>query len=342
MDIRIHLDREQPTYTNEDVVSGHVMLRNGAQLDITAITIKLSGSATSRLNSNKLTQSHQLFERTEQAFPPSQYATWFTSRKVTIPPGEHAFPFSIRFPQVSECYKATTDVCGKRPASRRTHHLLRKLPPSSGDKTTPEEIKYFLEATVRPDGILCRTQKATRDVYFRHVSTISHILPSLTGKETVTCSSGSNSSLSPLTCEIEAKLLNGPFLLLGQPISLNVDVIKLNLDECKSGVFLHNFQTMLIETTEVRARDSMEVHTRSCVIQTTTRVQYEPRCMVGSTLSFDDSLWSRHCVPLHLTPTFETCNISRSYKLEIRLGIEFGRNNVGYYPWSVELYDHRS
>lgn len=60
MDIRIHLDGEQPTYTNEDVVSGHVMLRNGAQLDITAITIKLSGSATSRLNSNKLTQSHQV------------------------------------------------------------------------------------------------------------------------------------------------------------------------------------------------------------------------------------------------------------------------------------------
>lgn len=60
MDIQIHLDREQPTYTNEDVVSGHVILINGAQLDIAAITIKLSGSATSRLNSGKLTQSHQV------------------------------------------------------------------------------------------------------------------------------------------------------------------------------------------------------------------------------------------------------------------------------------------
>lgn len=129
--------------------------------------------------------------------------------------------------------------------------------------------------------------------------------------------------------------MNGPFLLLGHPILLNVDVVNLNLDECKSGVFLRNFQTMLIETTEVRARGSMEVHTRSCVIQTTTRVQHEPNAMVGSTWSFDDSLWSQHCVPLHLTPTFETCNISRSYKLEIRLGIEFGRNNVGHYSWSV-------
>ncbi|BCR87765.1 uncharacterized protein ACHE_40329S [Aspergillus chevalieri] len=123
--------------------------------------MKLSGSATSRLDSGKLTQSHQLFGRVEQVFPPDKCAAWFTSRTVTIPPGEHAFPFSIRFPQVSECYKTSpTDVSGKRPGGRRKHHLLRKLPPSSGGKTTPEEIKYFLEATVRQDGILRRTQKA--------------------------------------------------------------------------------------------------------------------------------------------------------------------------------------
>lgn len=123
--------------------------------------------------------------------------------------------------------------------------------------------------------------------------------------------------------------------MLGQPISLDVNVINLDLDECKSGVFLRNFQTMLIETTEIRARDFMEVHTRSCVIQTSTRLQNEPQSMAGSTLRFDNGLWSQHCVPLHLTPTFETCNISRSYKLEIRLGIEFDRNNVGHDSWSL-------
>lgn len=126
--------------------------------------------------------------------------------------------------------------------------------------------------------------------------------------------------------------MNGPFLLLGHPILLNVEIINLDLDECKGGVLLRNFQSMLIETTEVRARRSMEVHTRSWVIQTMTRGQTEPVSMAGSTLTFDGRLWSQHCVPLHLTPTFETCNISRSYKLEIRLGIEFGRNDVGHYP----------
>lgn len=69
------------------------------------------------------------------------------------PPGRH--------PQVSECYKVSpTDIPSKRPTGRRTHHLLQKLPPSSGSKITPEEIKYFLEATLQQDGILCRTRKA--------------------------------------------------------------------------------------------------------------------------------------------------------------------------------------
>jgi len=60
MDIRIQLDREHSAYTNEDVVSGHVILNNDVQFDIAAITMKLSGSATSRLDSGKLTQSHQV------------------------------------------------------------------------------------------------------------------------------------------------------------------------------------------------------------------------------------------------------------------------------------------
>lgn len=204
MDIRIHLDREQPTYTNEDVVSSHVILSNGAQLDMTAIMIKLSGSATSRLNSGKLTQSHQVcsllpsfhcqgadqmrcsflkgtnkYSLQVSARVGSRLARWLSLREnmlfhfrsgwvvdflpcISIRYTIYSLnPGIMQFPQVSECYKASpTQVSGKRPAGRRTHHLLRKLPPSSGGKSTPEEIKYFLEATVRQDGILCRTQKA--------------------------------------------------------------------------------------------------------------------------------------------------------------------------------------
>ncbi|OJJ37007.1 hypothetical protein ASPWEDRAFT_170504 [Aspergillus wentii DTO 134E9] len=199
IDLRVQLDREQAVYTNEDAVSGHIILRNEAQVDVAAITVTLSGSATSRLRSGKLTESHQvtilnsfkgplvfdsarqLFKRVEQVFPLNPGSSWFTnSRAMSLGPGEYTFSFSIRvctaplticlgsvyltsgifqFPQVSECYKGSSASHDKRPTNRRRHHLLRKLPPSTGDSSTPGEIKYLLEATVRQDSLLSGTQK---------------------------------------------------------------------------------------------------------------------------------------------------------------------------------------
>ncbi|KAE8389103.1 hypothetical protein BDV23DRAFT_173412 [Aspergillus alliaceus] len=312
MDIQILLDKMHPVYTNQDQVSGHVILRNEAELDIATITIKLSGSATSRLDSGKLTESHELFTRSEQILPPGNCAGLFTSRAVTIPPGEHSFPFSIMFPQVSECYKSnTTDATRKRPSSHEPHHLLRKLPPSAGNRRTPEEISYVLEASIVQDGLIRRTH-ATRDISIHPVSTIRQPFHTLKARTSVTCNTTASGRLSPpLIYDIEAELVNGPFLLLGHPIAL---------------------ATLLLETTEVRACGSMQSFTRPWVIQTMTNLR-RPLVAgrgptVGSVLNLDGSLWSRHRVPLHLTPTFETCNISRNYKLEVRLGIDFGQNNT--------------
>jgi hypothetical protein len=61
MDIQIQLDRKPPIYTNEDVISGRVILRSDAQMDIATITINLSGTATSRLDLGKLTESHKVY-----------------------------------------------------------------------------------------------------------------------------------------------------------------------------------------------------------------------------------------------------------------------------------------
>ncbi|GAT29916.1 hypothetical protein RIB2604_03102510 [Aspergillus luchuensis] len=113
MEVEIQLDEKVLYYTNEDEVSGHVVLRSDTELDIATIVISLSGQATSRLDSRKLNETHKacavttllytsrltlpkkLFQRNEQIFPPVNCAGWFTSGAVTMPPGEHSFPFSI-------------------------------------------------------------------------------------------------------------------------------------------------------------------------------------------------------------------------------------------------------
>ncbi|RHZ43069.1 uncharacterized protein CDV56_100491 [Aspergillus thermomutatus] len=328
IDIRIHLEKKQPIYTNEDEVSGHVIIHNRAEVDLARITIKLSGSATSRLDSGKLTESHELFKKSEEIFPPSHCAGFFTAGAVTVSPGEHAFPFSIMFPQASECYKTgTVHLARKQSPGSQPHHLLRKLPPSTGNRSTWEEIRYMLEASVAMNGLI--------------LSTIRHPLHGPKDRKTVICTSeGSDLLYPPLFYEIEAEILNGPFLLLGHPIALRVKTM--NMNDCNNAIYLHNFQSMLIETTEVRARGSMQSLTRSWVIQTAANLrqplvpEYSPT--VRSLLILNGSLWSRHRVPLHLTPTFETCNLSRSYKLEIRLGIGFCRNNTRILEFQFPVY----
>ncbi|KAL4917871.1 hypothetical protein BDW62DRAFT_182986 [Aspergillus aurantiobrunneus] len=336
MDIRIRLFREPPVFFNTGTVSGHVVFASETQIDIGTVAITLSGLTTSRLYSGRLVESHQLFKISKQLFPLSKCASSSTSRNAALRPGEHAFPFSIQFPHATQCYKTTT--------GRNSHHLMRKLPPSTGDKSSPEEIKYVLEATVHQDGL---TRKATRGVHFHPISTIAlppqgqHVQ---TKTMRITYRADSSEFLSPpSTCEVAAKLLNGPFLFLGQPIPLALEIT--NTTQTNSDIYLHGFQSRLFETTEVRIRGAAESLTRSCPVQTMVNLRqlFVPELRNDKrsdelVVSLRNKLWNQYCVPLFLTPTFETCNISRSYKLEIRLRIGFGGNDIRILEFQFPVY----
>ncbi|KAL4931097.1 uncharacterized protein BDV17DRAFT_20607 [Aspergillus undulatus] len=102
---------------------------------------------------------------------------------------------------------------------------------------------------------------------------------------------------------------------------------------------LYDFQSMILETTEIQARGAVERLTRSWVVQTVANLQqsFTPSDERNRS-SVDDSLWRPWRVPLFLTPTFETCNISRDYKLEIRLGIGLGGNNMRIVEFQFPVY----
>jgi hypothetical protein len=59
MDVQIQLDKREATYTNQDTVSGRLILHARSSVDISGIQVTLSGSALSRLHSGRRTESHQ-------------------------------------------------------------------------------------------------------------------------------------------------------------------------------------------------------------------------------------------------------------------------------------------
>lgn len=238
---------------------------------------------------------------------------------------------------------------------------MRKLPPSTGDSSSPEEIKYVLEATIRQDGVIRAPRRTVsihltltpgfylpdhigtqaREIYLRCRSTIDlplHGQHAQVQRQRISYSTGHSEIKSPpLTYEVTIELLNGPFLSLGQPIPLAVQAQGMDGSTSSSNntaLYLYDFQSMIFETTEVRARGAVERLTRSWIVQTMANLQHLFTFTPGDERnrgSVDDSLWRPWCVPLFLTPTFETCNVSRDYKLEIRLGIGLGRNNVCFF-----------
>ncbi|GAB1199000.1 hypothetical protein APSETT444_008332 [Aspergillus pseudonomiae] len=183
MDLQVRLDQEWGAYTEKDTVSGHLIFRNKAPVNISTITVKLSGIATSRLNSGRYVESHQ----------------------------------------------------------------------------------------------------------------------------------------------VDVELLNGQCLLLGYPIPLRIKLTKVGDRECF--VWLNDFQTMLVGSTETHASGLVEKDTQFQVIQTMSNIHHvvsHDRALNGAELFIGDSLWNKHRLPITLTPSFETCNISQTYTLEVRLGLQCG------------------
>ncbi|KAE8382869.1 hypothetical protein BDV26DRAFT_288172 [Aspergillus bertholletiae] len=328
MDLQIRLDQERGAFTENDTVSGHLFLRTKAPVNISTITVRLSGIATSRLSSGKYIESHQLFQRVQTVFPPHRVAEIPVSRSLTVGSGTHIFPFSLTFASTSECHKVSLDESKPSPScigllypKNKTSHILRRLPPSTGDTLSAWEVKYLLDVTVVKTGIL----KGSRNILFYPVPDFS--LPkSILGRRCLLPIGDESISLSsPLAYQVDVELLNGQSLLLGYPIPLKIKLTKLGNRECF--VWLNDFQTMLVGTTETYASGLVEKDTQFRVIQTMSNIHHvvcHDRALTGAELSIGDNLWSKHRLPIALTPSFETCNISQTYKLEVRLGLQSG------------------
>jgi hypothetical protein len=96
-------------------------------------------------------------------------------------------------------------------------------------------------------------------------------------------SAGPKRVWAPTAYEVTAKLLNGPFLVLGRPVPLAVELTGLDSStdtaprsrgSVSIPVSLHEFQTMLIETTEVQARGIEETQTQFRIVQTMANLRH--------------------------------------------------------------------
>jgi hypothetical protein len=134
-----------------------------------------------------------------------------------------------------------------------------------------------------------------------------------------------------LLWQINTELLNGHFIMSGYPVPLRVSVMKLCQQSCN--IWLQDFQIILIETTQTRVHGSISISNHCWMVHTVANLKQklcsrnEP---AGTVMEVPEAIWASHPVPSALSPSFETCNISRSYQLVLRLGFENGISKVSH------------
>lgn len=146
----------------------------------------------------------------------------------------------------------------------------------------------------------------------------------------------------PPVVEMSARLPHPAILTCNQPIPLRLLAKKRGepLPPTSTGaaggsindvddVFLVSLQVDLIGRTHIRASyDASHTRTNRWVVVSEPNLSI-PVCSAsapqGSEVVVPDYLWSHRPLPNTVAPSFVTCNISRTYEVEVKIGLSWGR-----------------
>lgn len=114
------------------------------------------------------------------------------------------------------------------------------------------------------------------------------------------------------------------------------------MSDTSEAIFLQTLQIELISYTSILAHGLSQKETGSWVILSQSNMGVllgkgsDPS---GTEWPVDGRMWSQLPLPSSVAPSFETCNISRYYELEVRLGLSYGSiGNVKVCPVPSALF----
>nr|OQO26719.1 hypothetical protein B0A51_03966 [Rachicladosporium sp. CCFEE 5018] len=279
----------------------------------------------------------------------------------TLPPGTHEYRFKFKVPFNNSCHepapaksslsKVGISDWGIEIPVVPTHHVKKTLPPTLGGFPGEAEIRYFVKVTVSRHSFLKENPRAYRPFNFlpiesprpsptgsqiyarqRHVFHVSSQAAEVSKKGKMKSMLGIAADATPtvtsfgpangLAVSVDARLPEPAILTCNQGIPLTI-LLKRN-NYSSEQVFLSSLQIMLRSSTKIKADDMSRTEQSSWIIMSKSNMGMAvsfPSDEEGSEAVIDDDLWRGHILPNTIAPTFETCNISSWYSLDIRVGL---------------------
>ncbi|KAL5604243.1 hypothetical protein BROUX41_002223 [Berkeleyomyces rouxiae] len=233
-------------------------------------------------------------------------------------------------------------------------HVLKTLPPSLTGLPSAAEVRYYVKVTVQRPGLLKenwrsligfrfmpmeqpRPKPASSMVYARRPFVFGQRLSNLgDGKKKKSTPSGTTTgspdqidpgldttNMQPPTIEMSALLPHPAILTCNKPVPLRIVATK-KLPSMEP-VYLVTFEMVLLGATHIRCHDFSIADSHRWIICAgsglSIPVMTNPNADVNTEFTLPDDLWKHVPLPNTVHPSFVTCNLSRTYELEIRLGL---------------------
>lgn len=242
-------------------------------------------------------------------------------------------------------------------------HVTKTLPPSFTGFPKQAEIRYYIKVTIQRPGLFKenfrhqlgfkfmpieppRPPASNQEAYARRPFTFRPKSPGLNGASTLSLKpkrssmfgrKASTQSLAvndtsstadqPPSVEISARLPHPSILTCNKPVPLRLLAKKLTASrgEC----YLVSIQIELVGTTTVRAQNLVNTETTRWVVASrhslAIPLQRGPDDDVGTQTEVDKMLWDTKPLPNTVMPSFLTCNLKRTYTIELKLGVSWGK-----------------
>ncbi|KAK5198239.1 hypothetical protein LTR99_007512 [Exophiala xenobiotica] len=129
----------------------------------------------------------------------------------------------------------------------------------------------------------------------------------------------------PPAFQVDARLPNPAVLTCNERLPLRILIERLN--ESSASVYLSMLQIELIGYTHVRAHDLERIESGSWILMSKANMNMplgNPTEKSRKEWKLPSRLWDDFPIPNTVCPSFETCNISRRYELEVRVGLAHG------------------
>jgi len=300
-------------------------------------------------------ENHKILYKVQQVFPGADSGGTTLGLSYTLRAGSHSYPFRFKIPFNNGCADPHaqqgpgTGFAGLGLGNLQQmayRHVKRTLPPSLTGFPGEAEVRYYVKVTVQRPSIFKENRRSavgfkflpiepprppvsTNEVYARRPFVFQAGMAGFPRKGGLFKKKPPELSDTPPKGEIDARLPSPAILTCNEKVPLRLIVRK--TAESPEDVYLMSLQLVLIGSTEVRAQDVSRTEQSTWVLMTVDGLRIkigDAGDKVKTESVVDETLWSGVPLPNTVAPSFETCNLKRSYELEVRVGLGFGKGEV--------------